>query len=664
MGSRDVAFETIWKALTDLDAGSASETVIARMRVPRTLLGLTVGAALGLSGTILQGVTRNPLADPGIMGINAGAAAAVVLGVTFLGVSPAGASVWLAFLGAAIAMIVVYGVASFGREGATPVKLALAGAAVTAGLASLTTAMVMTDVDALDAMRFWQVGSLAGRYMPVFWQTLPFIVVGSVIAIGCGRALNGLALGEDVAIALGQRVRLTRFVLFATVALLCGAATAACGPIVFVGLVVPHLARMVCGPDYRWILPYALVLTPIVLLLADIVGRVVIAPSDLQVGVVLGVLGAPAFIALVRRRDLTIAVSLDHALPTTLRPTEVRRSVVADRASRHRRTILITTGLGGIAMCLFVLTMMVGSFPISAPDVLASLLHLRSDESIDFVVRELRFPTAATGLGVGLALGVAGLIFQRLLANPLASPDLVGVSSGASLFAIGSIILVGWSSAGVSLAALVGALVSCGLVYVLTWRDGISGFRFILIGIGVSEFMLSIVGYLIARADISDAREAMTWLVGFLGQAGMRELTAHPRVGGDPGPGGHAARPAARHPRARRRHGRGARAAHRGQPSGPDRRGHRARGVRNGRRRAAHVHRAHRRSDRRPCPRFGVGRSRRGRVRRGHLRPGRWTWSPSTFCRSSLLTGVVTGAIGAPYLIWLLATTGREGRGG
>jgi iron complex transport system permease protein len=304
MGSRAITLGTIWQALTDFDATSAAETVVREMRIPRTLLGLSVGAALGLSGTILQGITRNPLADPGIMGINAGAAVFVVFGAVVLGAQQLSASIWLAFLGAGAAIVAVYGIASFGREGATPVKLALAGAAITAGLTSVTTALVLTDVDALNALRFWQVGSLAGRYMDVFWQTLPFILVGAVVALGAGRALNGLALGEDVARALGQRLRSTRLVLFVTVAVLCGAATAACGPIVFVGLVVPHLARLICGPDYRWILSYSLVLTPIVLLLADIAGRVAVSPGELQVGVVLGVLGAPAFVLLVRYRNL------------------------------------------------------------------------------------------------------------------------------------------------------------------------------------------------------------------------------------------------------------------------------------------------------------------------------------------------------------------------
>jgi iron complex transport system permease protein len=305
LGSRSITLETIWHAFVDFDPSSASETVVRQMRVPRTLLGVTVGAALGLSGAILQGVTRNPLADPGIMGINAGAAVFVVGGIMVFGTQQLTTYVWLAFLGAGAAIVVVYGVASLGREGATPVKLALGGAAVTAGLTSVTTAIVMTNVDALNELRSWQVGSLAGRYMPVFWQTAPFILVGVVVALGTGRALNGLALGEDVAVALGQRIRLTRIVMFVTVALLCGAATAACGPIAFVGLVVPHLARLICGPDYRWILPYSMVLTPVVLLLADIAGRVVISPGELQVGVVLGVLGAPAFVFLVRYRSLT-----------------------------------------------------------------------------------------------------------------------------------------------------------------------------------------------------------------------------------------------------------------------------------------------------------------------------------------------------------------------
>lgn len=303
LGAREVSWHTLWLAFTDYDATDTAQRVLREMRVPRTLLGLVVGAALGVSGAILQGVTRNPLADPGIMGINAGAAMFVVIGVVAFGASLA-VTVWLAFLGAGAATVAVYAIASFGREGATPVKLALAGAAMTAGMMAVTSGLVMTDVDALNALRFWQVGSLSGRYLPVFWQVLWFIVAGLVVALAAGRLLNGLALGEDVARALGQRVGRTRALLFVTVAVLCGAATAACGPIVFVGLVVPHLARMLCGPDYRWIVAYSALLSPVVLLVADIAGRLLLTDGELQVGVVLGVFGAPAFIALVRYRRL------------------------------------------------------------------------------------------------------------------------------------------------------------------------------------------------------------------------------------------------------------------------------------------------------------------------------------------------------------------------
>ena len=304
MGSRDLTLGTVWAALFDPGADSPAQTVVREIRVPRTALGIVVGVALGLSGAILQGVTRNPLADPGIMGINAGAAATIVTAVMLLGVNGLGSYIWFAFLGAGLATVAVYMIASFGREGATPVKLALAGAAVTAGLTSVTSAIVMTNTEALDTLRRWQVGSLAGRYAPVFWQVLPFVVVGSLVALAAGRALNGLALGEDMARGLGQNVVRTRLLMFATVAVLCGAATAACGPITFVGLVVPHVARLLCGPDYRWILAYSTVLTPIVLLGADVIGRVVLGSGELQVGVVLGALGAPVFVLLVRARHL------------------------------------------------------------------------------------------------------------------------------------------------------------------------------------------------------------------------------------------------------------------------------------------------------------------------------------------------------------------------
>lgn len=301
LGSRAISLLDVANAFVHLDQSASTDgTVTLEMRVPRTLLGILVGAALGASGAVLQGVTRNPLADPGIMGVNAGAAAAIVLAIAVLDLHGVSGYIWFAFGGAIGATLLVYAVASLGRGGASPLKLALAGAAVTAALTSVTTAVLMTDDVVLDEMRFWQVGSLAGRYTPILLSVAPFLIVGLGAALLSGWALNGLALGDDTARALGLRVGQVRIGMFAIVAILCGAATAACGPIVFVGLVAPHLARLICGPDYRWILPYAMLLSPLLLLLADILGRLLISPGELQVGVVLGVVGAPFFIALVR----------------------------------------------------------------------------------------------------------------------------------------------------------------------------------------------------------------------------------------------------------------------------------------------------------------------------------------------------------------------------
>jgi iron complex transport system permease protein len=303
LGSKSVSLGTVWQALVDSD-GSNEHLIVRSLRVPRTLLGLGVGMSLGLAGALMQGVTRNPLADPGILGVDAGAALAVVLAIYALDVSSLSAYVWFAFLGAGVASLIVYTLGSMGRGGATPVKLALSGAALKALLVSLTSAVLLLDVQTLDQYRFWVVGSLAGRDAEIVAQVAPFMVAGVVLALLSARSLNTLALGEDVARSLGQRVHLARGLSALAVVVLCGAATAAAGPIAFVGLTVPHIARAICGPDYRWILPWSLVLAPTLLLTADVVGRVIARPGEVQVGILTAFLGAPFFIALVRRRKL------------------------------------------------------------------------------------------------------------------------------------------------------------------------------------------------------------------------------------------------------------------------------------------------------------------------------------------------------------------------
>jgi iron complex transport system permease protein len=302
-GAKAIPFGTVWQALVDRN-GSTDHQIVRDLRVPRTLLGLGVGGALGVAGTLMQGVTRNPLADPGLLGVDAGAALAVVVGIHTFGITSLTGYVWFAFVGAGLASVVVYLLGSVGRGGATPVKLALAGAALTALLTSLTSSILLLDVQALDVFRFWAAGSLAGRDSDVLVQVAPFLIAGAVLALASSRALNTLSLGDDVARSLGQRVHLTRGLSALAIVLLCGAATAAAGPIGFVGLTVPHVARAICGPDYRWILPWSMVLAPTLLLAADVVGRLIARPGEVQVGIVTAFVGAPFFIALVRRRKL------------------------------------------------------------------------------------------------------------------------------------------------------------------------------------------------------------------------------------------------------------------------------------------------------------------------------------------------------------------------
>jgi iron complex transport system permease protein len=303
VGSRTIAPGDVWAALVD-PTGTDDDVVVRALRLPRTLLGIVVGLALGVAGALIQGHTRNPLADPGLLGVSSGAAFAVCLAVYAFGVSSVTGSVWFALAGALVAAVVVFLLGTIGDGGGTPVTLALAGAAVTAFLAALTSALVLVDQVTLDAYRFWVVGSLVGRGDDVLPQVLPFVAVGLVLAAVNAPALNTLQMGDDVARGLGQRIGLARACGVAAVTLLTGAAVSVTGPIAFVGLVVPHVARAITGPDHRWLLPYAALLGAVLLLVADVVGRVLVRPAELPVGLVLAFVGAPFFIVLVRRRRL------------------------------------------------------------------------------------------------------------------------------------------------------------------------------------------------------------------------------------------------------------------------------------------------------------------------------------------------------------------------
>ncbi|MFF5275375.1 FecCD family ABC transporter permease [Streptomyces sp. NPDC000133] len=308
-GALSVPLDQVWDTLAGHAPSTRIENVIWSVRVPRTALGLAAGAALGLSGALMQALTRNPLADPGVLGVSAGAAFAIVFSVGVLGLGSVYGYIWFAFAGAMAASVLVYLLGGLGRSGTTPVKLALAGVAVTSLLFSFTSAIALTDPDALNRYRFWSAGSLADQGDEVLVRVLPFFAVGAVLALACAPALNSLALGDDVAASLGVQLGLTRIQGVLAVTLLTGGAVAVIGPVVFVGLVVPHIARVLAqhagvGPDHRWLLPLSAVLAPCLLLAADIAGRLVARPTEIPAGILVAFIGGPFFIAMVRRRRL------------------------------------------------------------------------------------------------------------------------------------------------------------------------------------------------------------------------------------------------------------------------------------------------------------------------------------------------------------------------
>lgn len=300
-GTRDVSLAEIASAFT---GGSGVGEAAVLTRIPRTILGLLVGAALALAGLTMQAVTRNPLADPGILGVSAGASLAVVTGIAFFGLSGSSGYMGFAIVGAAVAAVFVYTVGSLGRGGATPLKLALAGAATTAAFGSLSSAILLPRVDLLEVFRFWQIGGIGGATWERVEVVLPILAIGTLVCVLCARGMNSLALGDDVATGLGEHVGRTRLIASAGAVVLVGAATAVAGPIAFVGLVVPHVCRMLIGTDHRWLVPYSALGGAILLVGADVIGRLVARPTEVEVGILTALIGAPFFIWIVRRQKV------------------------------------------------------------------------------------------------------------------------------------------------------------------------------------------------------------------------------------------------------------------------------------------------------------------------------------------------------------------------
>jgi iron complex transport system permease protein len=300
LGSRDVGWSDIWAGVTGQTEGFAQAAVAKR--VPRTALAAVSGAALAVAGLVLQGITRNPLADPGILGLNTGASLAVVSGIAWFGLSSATSYIWVAILGGALTAAFVWGVGSLGRGGATPLKLTLAGAASAVALSSFVTAVVLPRPDISENVVSWQIGGVGGATDDKIWQVLPFLIVGAFLAAWVSRGLNMLGLGDELAAGLGETVLRTRLLAAAGAVTLACATTAITGPIAFVGLVIPHFCRLFVGVDHRWLVPFSAVGGAILLIVADVVGRVVAPPAEVDVGIITALIGAPIFIAVARQR--------------------------------------------------------------------------------------------------------------------------------------------------------------------------------------------------------------------------------------------------------------------------------------------------------------------------------------------------------------------------
>ncbi|MGP9537361.1 FecCD family ABC transporter permease [Brachybacterium sp. AOP43-C2-M15] len=301
VGANPLPLGEVWRGLWRPD-GSEASIIVHTLRIPRTVVGVLVGSAFGVSGAVIQALTRNPLADPGILGVNAGAGFAVTLGTGLFGIAGITGYIWLAFVGAAAATVLVFVIGSAGRGGVSPVTLVLAGVALGAVLTGLSTFLTLIDPETFDAIRNWGVGSIARTSLADTMQVVPFLVLGLMLSLLIAGALNAIALGDDLAASLGTRVALTRVLGVMAVTLLAGAGTALTGGIGFIGLMVPHVVRWVVGPDQRWIIVFSALTAPVIVLAADVVGRVLGRPGEIEVGIMTAVIGAPVLIALVRRR--------------------------------------------------------------------------------------------------------------------------------------------------------------------------------------------------------------------------------------------------------------------------------------------------------------------------------------------------------------------------
>lgn len=301
IGSIEISTRDAWDALFNYNSQEYNQMVVRTLRLPRTLIAIAVGGGLAVAGAVMQSVTRNPLASPSILGVSSGASFAIVTAIFFLGLTTPAQYMWFGFAGAIGASAVVFAVGSAGRGGASPIKLALAGVIISALLGAWTSTLILLDEETLNVVRFWTAGSVAGRDLNILFTVSPFLVGGTLATMFIGHQLNVLDLGDDTARSLGMNTTRVRALSSILVVLITGAAVSVAGPIGFVGLATPHIVRAIIGPDYRWVLPYSLVVGAMLLTTADILGRVIARPGEIQVGIMTALVGAPFLVYLARQ---------------------------------------------------------------------------------------------------------------------------------------------------------------------------------------------------------------------------------------------------------------------------------------------------------------------------------------------------------------------------
>lgn len=301
LGANKIAWTAVWDSLFHYDSTAVEQMIVRTTRLPRAVIALLVGAALAVAGALMQGLTRNPLASPSIFGINTGAVFFIVLALNFFKVGSMNTLIWIAFAGAALAAAAVFSLGSLGRDGLTPVKVVLAGAAVSALFSSFTQGMLVLNESGLQDVLFWLAGSIAGRELQHLQLVLPYMLAALVTAQLLARPITILNSGDDVAKGLGQKTWLVKVAAAAVIVALAGSAVSVAGSIGFVGLVMPHIARFLAGIDYRWVIPYSALLGAILLLLADVAVRYIVMPGEVPIGITTALIGAPFFVYIARK---------------------------------------------------------------------------------------------------------------------------------------------------------------------------------------------------------------------------------------------------------------------------------------------------------------------------------------------------------------------------